>query len=288
MEPIRIDLDDDSINEIANQSFPRKDDLWNAHITKTNRIGDLLIAGCYSPRLDIYGENLIIIVTPYTSREDIIGNWGEIIERRERITAFFGDFGRRQLYVRQTVFRLHNDFRMSYSEIALFLNAEILVFLCLGLGLVNGTSEQQKQFMFDLFDDHLIAFGFSQYDVEEYREEAILAIKDKKCPRNFSGGPINSRMIREAIRGLSSKIEVQNISIDKRRDLLMFYILNGTERAYVYKLFLMSFPDDEHYINLHIAKWLKMFKMIVKDLAVNLKDYLLQLPSVGDLDQFFP
>lgn len=285
MDEIKVILDGD-IPDFSD--IPNPNDKWNAHITKVNNLNGLSVAGCISPRLGISQGYLIVIFTPKTTREDIIQNWGKIVERREKIAAFYGEFKNSELYRRQTAYRLHNDYKLGYGEIAQFLNVELLVYLCIGLGIVGDSNESKKLYGNALYEDYLLSFGFSQKDVEEYREMAIQRFDNKECPWGLSTGPLDIAMIRESVRSFTVIIKKNEVTLDRSKDLMSDFYRFWDERNYVIELLLCTFIDEKRKIKNKMKKWMNLRIQMGRDTLTNLKEDLYKPPNMGDLDQFFP
>lgn len=260
--------------------FPESNDMWGAKIGKLSKLPHVIIASCVSPALYSLQSYPIIIVFPDTTRQDIMDDWKQISEYRTELNRVQGVGSMETIELHQTVYRLHDEFKMSYLEIARFLNFEILVALFAGLRLgEDGGTVQDKILIFN-FRKILIDYGNTIVEVQAIQDAATTKLIRGKLPWNLDRGPFTPEKIREMVRYFESLVTTQNFIIDLRRDYLLIFVhLNNARelvRSYYRKQYKVGKKEEKLF-----QKWNQMVSMICKDLEKYTKLFVPNIKGMG-------
>ena len=199
--------------------YPDKDDFWNSNISNVTKLNHVTMAGCISAALDILVCYPVIIVYPGTTKKDIMDDWWQIKEYRNKFSYIQGVFSKPELAFYQTVYRLNREFNMSYGEIAKFLNFEILVLLCAGIGLVEAPGNTPNvAFWIEIFKKFLVSYGYTIDEAQMFSVDATESLNQGKLPWDLHTGPYIGPKIREIVRAFEKLVNDENMIIDRKAD----------------------------------------------------------------------
>jgi hypothetical protein len=274
MEEIRV-IGGENYPDIS--KYPKEDDLWNANISNISHLDHVVIASCVSSALDILQSYPVIIVYPDTTRQDVIDDWGKIKEYRTELNSIQGVFSTAGGSLKQTVYRLHNEFKMSYQEIARFLNFEMLVFLCAGLGLSEEYGSTSNEYLIEIFERFLLSYGYTLIDAKRIFRNAKYAMEEGKLPWNLDTGPFDSRKIREAVREFSKLVDDENFIIDRKVDNLPLFFIYTNSRTHIENKFRKQYKVGTKEEKL-FQKWNRLIILILKDFLKHQEAFFPKLP----------
>ena len=257
--------------------YPKEDDLWNANISNIVNLEHVVVASCISSALNILRRYPVIIVYPETTRQNIMDDWGKIKEYRTDLNSIQGVFSGAETAFNQTVYRLHNEFKMSYKEIARFLNFEIVVFLCAGLGLVEELGRTSNEFPIQIFERFLVSYGYTIDEVQSFKDDARDALIKGKLPWNLNILPYSGPKIREMVRAFEKLVNDDNFIIDRKANYLPLFIINMNSRKLVENYFRKQYEvgnsEEKSFTN-----WHQLIKSIFRDLWKHQEEYYPKLP----------
>jgi len=260
--------------------YPKKDDFWNANVSNVSDLDHLVMAVCVSPAINILQGYPIIIVYPDTTRQDIIDDWQQICQFRDYLNNTQGVFSKPETAVVQTVYRLHTEFKMSYQEIARFVNLEILVLLCAGLGLVKEIGTISTEGMILLFERFLAASGYTSDEVQAKKEQATNELNRGRLNWNLDSGPYSPQKIREMIRYFGKSVTDEYFKIDRRNDFLVAFSFCTNSRVLVQRYYRRQYEVGNKEESL-FTKWNRLIILILKDLLKHQELYYPNIPDMG-------
>jgi hypothetical protein len=277
MDEIRV-IGDEDYPEIS--KFPKEDDLWNANISNISELDHVVMAVCVSPAINILQGYPVIIVYPDTTRQDIIDDWRQICQYRDSLNNAQGVFSKSVTAVVQTVYRLHTEFKMSYLEIARFLNFEILVFLCAELSIVEEGETISTKGLILFFERFLAACGYTIDDVQAVKEKATNELSRGRLYWNLDSGPYSRAKIREMVRYFGKSVTDEYFTIDRRNDFLVVFCFCTNSRELVKKYYRRQYEVGDKEDKL-LKKWERLITLIRKDFLIHQEMYRANLPDMG-------
>jgi len=277
MEEIRV-IGGENFPDIS--KYPKEDDLWNANISKISQLDHVVIASCVSSALNILLSYPVIIVYPNTTRQDIMDDWQQISGYRTLLNNNQGVFSKAEGSLKQTVYRLHNEFKMSYQEIARFLNFEMLVFLYAGLGLGEEHGSTSNEYLIQIFERFLLSYGYTLLDAKRRYRDAKYALEEGKLPWSLDAGPFDSKKIREDVREFAKFVQDENFTIDRKADSLLLFCLHLTSGELVKKYYRRQCEVGNKEERL-FQKWNRMIILILKDFLKHQEAFYPKLPDMG-------
>ena len=257
--------------------YPNIDELWNANISNIVKLNHVVIASCVSSAINLFQSYPVIIVNPNTTRQDIMDDWRQIKEYRTILNSNQGVFSKPEASFNQTIYRLHNEFKMSYQEIARFLNFEMLVFLFAGLGLGEEHGSTSNEYLIQIFERFLLSHGHTLlYAIRVFRD-AKYALEEGKLPWNLDTGPFNSRKIREAVREFAKLVNGENFIVDRKADYLPYFFIYMNSRELIEsnfrKQYVVGIKENKLF-----QKWDRMITLIRKDFLKHQEAFAPKLP----------
>ncbi len=252
--------------------FPKEDDYWNANVSNIKELNNVKIASCVCPLLGVSNIYSIIILESGTTQSDILDDWQGILEFREKLKGNYGKLKNPLFSYHQSVYRLHNDFNLSYGEIAKYLNFQILIYLCIDFGLVQLPGMEEPNIFRIFFYQFLMAFGYKTDDADAYYKEVKKDLNNGKFPWKLSKGPIAADTIRDRIKYFNKKVNEENLIIDRTIERLFDpFILMGSWE------FLMELYERTYKVTIKekqlFDKWYDLRNLIISDMLLHMKEF---------------
>ncbi len=286
MEPIKVIAGEDYPDL---SGIPKATDTWNAHITKISDLGNVYVAGCVTPRINIMECNLVVFIGPNTTRDEIIKDWEAIKGIRNKLAAYQGSLPIRELPYRQTAYDLHTEFKLGYGEIAKLLNFEIIALVILGLGKVKEIGRVAPiEGYFDDFELLLSSFGLSDSEGKVLKQEAVKSLSEGNIPWNPFEYPVDQKIVREYIRSFTQLLTKNTMILDKKLTRSLRFLELGEVRQLIKEITLKAYPLEKRKIHRYLDKWNVLNIQMIRERVRNMKSYYVKPATLGDLDQFFP
>lgn len=269
--------------------LPNEDDYWNSNISNISTLDNVIVASCVSVATDFRNVNLVLFISPGTTIQEIIDDWWQIKAIRDNISNVFGYLPNSELSFHQAVYRLHEEFNMSYKEIAEFLNYEILIPLCVGIQFVLSENEPLPDSFFRNFEECLISFGVSSDAVNDWAKLAKINLSNDKFPWTPEAGPITRSMVREKVRQFRSKVKEDGLQIDINADKTRYFAdwVGYHQRKALSRLWNKTYGDQVSYKR-KFRKWYEIReKLFFHSAGINIGNRQTP-PDVGKIKKFFP
>ena len=280
-------------NRTNNQGDTELNDYFNARVSKVVKLNHVFVVCSILPRFNIKRSNynrvnLLILVDPGTTQQDIKDDWKQIIKIRDKVAEYNGIVKVRKLSISQTAFRLKYEFKMSYPEIAKFFNFEIIVVLSRALDLVNEPIENDYDEFMKEFDNYFVSLGYKLDEAKDYAEYAKKEIEKGRFPWRFEAGPFTGGNVREQVREFKEKVIDSSISLNKTHDYIIGYIWNNQDRDNMYSLYKKTYRINDSDQKL-LTKFDRVYSLISKNIfKTNIINLLSDMPEVGKLNSFSP
>jgi len=275
-------------NRSNHQNNTESNDYFNARVSRVVELNHVFVACGIFPSFSMNKANLIIIVDTGTTQKDIKDDWEQIIKIRDKVAHWNGEVKVRKLSISQTAFRLKYEFNMSYREIAMFFNFEIVFVLCQGLGLINDPMEREYNEIIEEFNEYFAYLGYSIDDAKEFAEDAKERLEKASFPWTLGTGPFTATKVREQIREFKRKINNSGITLHKKYDFIFGYMFNSDDREKIYSLYKKTYRINNSDQKL-LEKFSRVYSLIYKSImnSDGIKE-LSEFPEVGKINSFFP
>ncbi len=280
--------DYDENKKVYLYQFPDNLEFWNSNISNVSMLDHVKVASCVSAAKNVKRVCLVLIITSSTTIRDILEDWWKIASIRDNIASAYGDYSKSELVFHNTAYRLHEEYHMSYKDIADFLNFEIL-FLLTGIDLIPTDIHLNGDDNSSGFEDCLISFGISSEEAREWSKFAEENINKEKFPWLPESGPITRSMVREKVRQFKDKVDNHGLSIDWMPSKLKEFsdLESINKRKALLKLWEKSYGIQDFFEN-RFVKWNKLRTEIYTDWSRNLVTGALNPIDVGKIKTFFP